>query len=108
MIKVNERDMKLVVQFMPTTKVNIDLLEKPEKIQWDLDAAGKSFKMSSGSHLNLYDCLGYFMMEETLSGNDKWYCSKCKDHVNARKKMEVYKTPEFLIVHLKRFSHNRH
>jgi len=47
------------------------------------------------------------MMEETLSGNDKWYCSKCKDFVTARKKMEVYKAPDYLILHLKRFSHQR-
>jgi ubiquitin carboxyl-terminal hydrolase 4/11/15 len=38
---------------------------------------------------------------------DQWYCNKCKDHVNAFKKMEVYKAPEFLIIHLKRFSHTR-
>jgi ubiquitin C-terminal hydrolase len=42
-----------------------------------------------------------------LTGNDKWYCSKCKEHQNALKKMEVYKAPEFLILHLKRFSHQR-
>lgn len=47
------------------------------------------------------------MIEETLSGNDKWYCGKCKDHVVATKKMEIYKIPECLIVHFKRFSHTR-
>ena len=59
------------------------------------------------SSISIYDCLNYFMMEETLSGNDKWYCSKCKDHVTAQKKMEVYRAPDYLIIHLKRFSHNR-
>jgi len=39
-------------------------------------------------------------------GNDKWYCSKCKDHVLAMKKIEIYRTPEYLILHLKRFSHS--
>jgi len=47
------------------------------------------------------------MMEETLTGDDKWYCSKCRDHVTANKKMEVWKAPEYLIIHLKRFSHTR-
>lgn len=64
-------------------------------------------KTESSSKITLYDCLNNFMIEETLSGNDKWYCSKCKDHVIATKKMEVYKTPEILIIHFKRFSHNR-
>ena len=45
------------------------------------------------------------MQEETLKGDDKWYCSKCKDHVVATKKMEIYSSPDYLIIHLKRFSH---
>ena len=53
----------------------------------------------------MYDCLNWFSQEETLTGNDKWYCSSCKEHQNALKKMEVYKCPEFLIIHIKRFSH---
>ena len=57
--------------------------------------------------MSIYDCLNYFMMEETLTGDDKWYCSKCRDHVTANKKMEVWKAPEYLIIHLKRFSHTR-
>ena len=36
-----------------------------------------------------------------------WYCGKCKNHVPAFKKMEIYKEPEFLVVHYKRFSHSR-
>ena len=27
--------------------------------------------------------------------------------MNAQKKMEVYRAPDYLIIHLKRFSHNR-
>lgn len=42
-----------------------------------------------------------------MAGNDKWYCSKCKEHVPALKKIEIYSVPEFLIVHFKRFSHQR-
>lgn len=61
--------------------------------------------MSNQGKVSIYDCLNYFSMEETLSGNDKWYCGKCKDHVTAYKKMEVYKAPDYLIIHLKRFSH---
>ena len=63
--------------------------------------------MSNANSVSIYDCLNYFAMEETLSGNDKWYCSRCKDHVTAQKKMEVYKAPDYLIIHLKRFSHQR-
>ena len=42
-----------------------------------------------------------------LKGDDKWYCGKCKDHVVATKKMEIYSSPDYLIIHLKRFAHTR-
>ena len=60
--------------------------------------------MANSKNISIYDCLSCFGQEETLSGSEMWYCSKCKDHVPALKKMEVYKTPEYLIVHFKRFS----
>ena len=63
--------------------------------------------MENANCVSIYDCLSYFALEETLSGNDSWYCSKCKDHVTANKKMEVYNAPNYLIIHLKRFSHQR-
>lgn len=47
------------------------------------------------------------MQDETLKGDEKWYCGKCKDHVVASKRMEIYSAPKFLIIHLKRFSHQR-
>jgi len=47
------------------------------------------------------------MQEEVLKGDDKWYCGKCKNHVVATKKMEIYSSPDYLIIHLKRFSHTR-
>ena len=82
----------------------MQMIEKPHIVS--IDQTGMNSFKGSGT-INLYDCLNYFSVEETLRGDDKWYCGKCKDHVNAHKKMEVYKAPEYLIIHLKRFSHNR-
>ena len=56
---------------------------------------------------SVYDCLQRFSQEEMLSGEDKWFCSRCKQHVTALKKIQIYKLPEYLIIHLKRFSHQR-
>ena len=39
-----------------------------------------------------------------LTGNDKWFCSKCSENVSALKKMQIYKLPAYLIVHFKRFT----
>lgn len=47
-----------------------------------------------------------FSEPEQLTEENAWYCNKCKDHKLAEKKMEIYKTPEYLILHLKRFNHS--
>lgn len=53
----------------------------------------------------LTDCLKLFNMEEQLGPEDAWYCNKCKDHVQATKKFDLWKLPPILVIHLKRFSY---
>lgn len=56
---------------------------------------------------NLSDCLDYFRQNEKLDKDNSWYCSACKDHVEASKKIEIYSVPPVLIFCLQRFkSHN--
>lgn len=101
----SSRQLVLVVNWRPTSpRANIALLEKSKVI--DLDLTNKeTFSRKNSSKIDLNDCINYFSQEETLSGDDKWYCGKCKTHVVANKKMEVFRAPEYLIIHLKRFSH---
>jgi ubiquitin carboxyl-terminal hydrolase 4/11 len=54
--------------------------------------------------ITLDDCLDEFGKEEILSEADTWYCPRCKEHQRATKKFELWKTPDILVVHLKRFS----
>lgn len=54
--------------------------------------------------VDLGECLDNFTKEEVLSKEDAWYCSQCKDFRRARKRMGIWKVPEILIIHLKRFS----
>jgi ubiquitin carboxyl-terminal hydrolase 4/11/15 len=54
--------------------------------------------------ITLDDCLNEFGKEEVLSEADTWYCPRCKEHQRATKKFELWKTPDILIMHLKRFS----
>lgn len=35
------------------------------------------------------------------------YCPKCKEHRQASKKLDLWRLPEILVIHLKRFSYNR-
>lgn len=61
-------------------------------------------KEKKSRDIRLEDCLEFFSQEEKLTGKDQWYCSKCKDHVDSLKKMEIYKLPDVLVIHLNRFS----
>ena len=52
----------------------------------------------------LHSCLDSFTNNEVLDNENTWYCSKCKDHKLAEKQILVHKLPNYLIIHLKRFS----
>ena len=53
--------------------------------------------------MTLEKCLKKFVKEEKLQEGDEWYCSKCKNHVLATKKMELFYLPKILIICFKRF-----
>src|SRR5690606_22497978 len=59
-------------------------------------------RRTKGVHLE--DCLDEFAKEEILSEDDPWYCPRCKEHRRASKKFELWKCPDILVIHLKRFS----
>jgi len=46
------------------------------------------------------------MKEEKLEKENEWYCPQCKEHKQAKKKFDLWKLPDVLIIHLKRFSYN--
>ncbi|TSS11538.1 Ubiquitin carboxyl-terminal hydrolase 32 [Bagarius yarrelli] len=53
--------------------------------------------------ISLDSCLKAFTTEEELGENELYYCSKCKTHRLATKKLDIWRLPPILIVHLKRF-----
>jgi ubiquitin C-terminal hydrolase len=53
--------------------------------------------------ISLDSCFNAFSREEVLSGNDQWYCNKCKEQRDINKKLELYRLPKILIIQLKRF-----
>lgn len=57
--------------------------------------------------ISLDDCLAEFGKAETLSEQNAWYCPRCKEHRRADKTYELWKVPDILVMHLKRFSSNR-
>uniref|UniRef100_A0A7N0V0Y7 Ubiquitin carboxyl-terminal hydrolase n=1 Tax=Kalanchoe fedtschenkoi TaxID=63787 RepID=A0A7N0V0Y7_KALFE len=58
--------------------------------------------------VSLYKCLEAFLKEEPLGPEDMWYCPGCKEHRQASKKLDIWRLPEILVIHLKRFSYSRY
>ncbi|PNY22306.1 Ubiquitin carboxyl-terminal hydrolase 12 [Tolypocladium capitatum] len=56
--------------------------------------------------ITLEECLDEFERAEVLSEQDMWYCPRCKEHRRASKKFDLWKTPDILVAHLKRFSNS--
>lgn len=59
------------------------------------------------NELTIDDCLDDFTKEEQLGEDDPWYCPQCKKHQQATKHLQLWKLPDVLVVHLKRFSNSR-
>lgn len=69
-----------------------------EKTHKSVQAAG-----NAKQQISLEDCLQYSSRPEVLSKDNAWFCSSCKSDVQATKTLQMYKSPEVLIMHLKRF-----
>lgn len=77
----------------------------PKETRVDLDPLEKSnFKASASGAISIDDCLERFRVDELLTDDNKYYCSKCKDHQDTHKKMDLYKLPKILSIQLKRFN----
>ncbi|KAJ8126360.1 hypothetical protein O1611_g7278 [Lasiodiplodia mahajangana] len=70
----------------------------------DLERAQEARAKRRKHGLTLHECLDEFERDEVLSEQDMWYCPRCKEHRRASKKLDLWKTPDILIIHLKRFS----
>lgn len=73
----------------------------------DVHESMKKLRISSSSpaseSVSLLNCLTKFTEREQLGKTDTWYCPKCKNHVRAFKKFDLFALPKVLIFHLKRF-----
>ena len=77
-------------------KYNIDINKLPK-----INKTNKN-EMKYSTDIDIYDCLNLFNNEEKIEDNI-YYCTKCKKHVIINKKIDIYKEPYYLIIHLKRF-----
>ncbi|CAD8044127.1 unnamed protein product [Paramecium primaurelia] len=100
-IEANGKSIILNAQF----KLRAELLKLNRCV--DADFTLQVSNQSSMQTITLNDCLNQFCQEEVLGAGNEWYCSKCKKHQKAKKQMQIYKAPQILIMHLKRFRSTR-
>ncbi|KAJ7952218.1 Ubiquitin carboxyl-terminal hydrolase [Quillaja saponaria] len=74
----------------------------------EIQKTGVTVKKTRQEAISLFSCLEAFLREEPLGPDDMWYCPRCKDHRQATKKLDLWKLPEILVFHLKRFSYSRY
>lgn len=87
-----------------------------EHARWDIwedfihpeyEESLRAAKEKKNKGISLQDCLDEFTKEEKLGEDDLWYCPRCKKHQQATKRFDLWKAPDVLVVHLKRFSNSR-
>jgi ubiquitin carboxyl-terminal hydrolase 4/11/15 len=79
----------------------------PSIIDPELEAELMANKDGGKKVITLEDCMAEYTREEKLGEEDLWYCPRCKKHQQATKKLDIWRFPDILVVHLKRFSHTR-
>lgn len=90
-----------------------DAFSKDKIINWENPGQIPNEELLSKGSTNvnttitLDDCLRLFAQEEVLSSNDPWYCPNCKEHRQAAKRIQLWNTPDVMLVHLKRFENTR-
>ncbi|KAI5071347.1 hypothetical protein GOP47_0013598 [Adiantum capillus-veneris] len=60
-----------------------------------------SMKAVRQDAISLHGCLDAFVKEEPLGPEDKWYCPNCKVPQQASKKLDLWRLPSILVLHLK-------
>eukprot|EP01139_Manchomonas_bermudensis_P002319 Amastigsp_a4354_12.p2 type:complete len:212 gc:universal Amastigsp_a4354_12:647-12(-) len=79
---------------------------KAERDQHD-DGSVQAALDEENKPVSLDECFGWFSKEERMDEADAWRCPQCADLRRATKKLDLWRVPPVLIVHLKRFQFYR-
>ena len=60
----------------------------------------------SNGPVTLEELLKNYTSETILDGDDKWYCTKCQDHVPAVSQNSIWRLPPYLIISLGRYQYS--
>ena len=98
------KDYQIVVEFKNNSKyINKSLYKLNTCVKCTCDYYEEEENNENNGKITLKKCFDLFSKEEKLKEGDEWYCSNCKKHVLANKKMELYYTPKIFVICFKRF-----
>ncbi|OMJ94630.1 hypothetical protein SteCoe_2120 [Stentor coeruleus] len=85
--------------------VRVEICRPKQRIDLSRYTKFKTLKSSQTSKnaLTIQECFRAFSTPEILDKHNSWYCPNCKTHVQASKHLEIFRVPQVLIIHLKRF-----
>ena len=102
LIKIQDKDVPLIL-LAKSNYYNKKLsLYKGMELFFD-----KKGEIEPQTNITLYDSLDILNEGEILDGENMWFCSKCKEKRKAEKKIQLYRTPYYLIIQLKRYNQKK-
>ena len=72
-----------------------------------VEQTGEEDSEEDTGKVSMAACFKAYSHLETLGGDDQWYCNVCKEHRDITKKLELYRVPKILCIHLKRFTQRK-
>ncbi|KAJ2515348.1 hypothetical protein GGI11_003788 [Coemansia sp. RSA 2049] len=94
-------------QFTSVTPFGLTALSAIPRVADDPTAHRARAAAADQRRITLDDCFATSMQPEKLGEADAWYCSTCKKHQLATKTLDIWRAPEIVVVHLKRFKQSR-
>ena len=80
----------------------------PSLVRHEIELEASNSDSDNEQSVTLMKCFDYFSTEEVLDEDNQWFCPHCRQFVCAKKKMDLWSTPQCLVIHLKRFSQGRY
>ena len=94
---------KLHINLRPVMSLLDNVAAKFETAPLDTPSALAAAGAASSPIADIVTSFRQYLSEEGLDDDNKWLCPGCKQHVPARKTLELWKLPEFIIASFKRF-----
>lgn len=104
---LRERNYKFLTSRPVQVMLNPDIIKDETKFDWGilrrLSHDTTPCRAENRQSVSLDATLQMFANDDVLDIDNKWFCPHCREFVCANKKMDIWKLPNVLVLHFKRF-----